>query len=105
MAANNARSPASFRSQILVHIDEIQRNGRRRRLATGMQNMPDIATPAEQPEKLLLVLRQLAPEQPFQLDLIDHPQRTPRMKVAQTHALVTKRLRSARDRSPQNAAR
>jgi hypothetical protein len=37
------------------------------------QSMPDIAMLAEQPEQLLLVLRQLTPEQPFQLDPVDHP--------------------------------
>src|SRR3954447_9117537 len=36
--------------------------------------MPDIAVLAEQPEELLLVLRELPPEQPLQLDPIDHPQ-------------------------------
>ena len=40
----------------------------------AIQGMPDIAMLAEQPEQLPFVLRQFAPEQTFQLDLVDHPQ-------------------------------
>ena len=47
----------------LVHIDEIERNGRCRRRAAGVQGMPDIAMLAEQPEQLPFVLREFAPEQ------------------------------------------
>src|SRR5439155_20203299 len=58
----------------LVHVDEIERDARRRRFAPAIQVMPDIAMLAEQTEQFLLVLRELAPEQPFQLDRIDHPE-------------------------------
>ena len=58
----------------LVHVDEIERDARRCRFAAGIQSMPDITMLAEQLEKFLLVLRELPPEQPFQLDPIDHPQ-------------------------------
>jgi hypothetical protein len=56
-----------------LHIDKIERDGGRRRFAVEIEGMADIAMPAEQTQQFLLVLREIAPEQPFQFGLFDHP--------------------------------
>ena len=55
-----------------MHADEIQRDRGHRRARRAIQGMPDIAALAEQPEQVPLVLRQVAPEQPLQLVLVDN---------------------------------